>query len=105
MSQFSNEWWLLVNGWTGKALAFNVVTPLVLWPILTMEDTDPAERKSCWQVLFVVGCSACLIAASLFMSAAECCLQSGACPTACGTKIGASCGNLRCVQSRRRLVR
>ena len=74
MSQFSNEWWLLVNGWTGKALAFNVVTPLVLWLILTMEDTDPAERKSCW-------------------------------PTPCGTKIGASCGNLRCVQSRRRLVR
>ena len=68
MSQFSNEWWLLVNGWTGKALAFNVVTPLVLWLILTMEDTDPAERKSCWQVLFVVGCGACLIAASLFMT-------------------------------------
>lgn len=68
MAQFSNEWWLLVNSWTGKALAFNVVTPLVLWLILTMEDTDPAERKGCWQVLLVVGCGACLIAASLFMT-------------------------------------
>lgn len=63
-----SEWWLFVNCWTGKALSFNIVIPLVLWLLLRLEK-EPAgkTRTACWITLFLVGGAACNIAATMFM--------------------------------------
>ena len=63
----SSEWWLVVNCWSGKALAFNIITPLILWCLFNIEDSSTEERPSYWKLLFLVCFAACLIAASLFM--------------------------------------
>ena len=34
----TNEWWQVVDIWSGKALAFNIVSPLVLWLLFEIED-------------------------------------------------------------------
>lgn len=63
-----SEWWLFVNGWTGKALSFNVVIPLVLWLLLRLEkEPDGKARTACWITLFLVSGAACNIAATMFM--------------------------------------
>ena len=63
-----SEWWLFVNGWTGKALSFNVVIPLVLWLLLRLEKEAAGKaRTACWITLFLVSGAACNIAATMFM--------------------------------------
>ena len=62
------EWWLIVNPWTGKTIAFNIMIPLLLWGLFSLEDTkNPTERCAYWRVVFFVGVACCLIAASLYM--------------------------------------
>lgn len=68
MSGVCSEWWLLVSCWTGKALSFNIATPLVLWLLFRLEDeTDPGGRRACWVALFFVCAASCTIAATMFM--------------------------------------
>ena len=63
-----SEWWLFVNCWTGKALSFNIVVPLVLWLLFRLEkEKDVRKRRAYWIILFFVGCSSCNIAATMFM--------------------------------------
>lgn len=63
-----SEWWLFVNCWTGKALSFNVVVPLVLWLLLRLEKEPVGKvRTACWITLFFVSGAACNIAATMFM--------------------------------------
>lgn len=63
-----SEWWLVVNCWTGKALSFSLVVPLVLWLLFRLEaEQDPAQRQAYWITLFLVGVCACNIAATMFM--------------------------------------
>ena len=65
----TNEWWQVVDIWSGKALAFNIVSPLVLWLLFEIEDcTDQAKHRALWRVLFLVCCACSLIAASLYMT-------------------------------------
>ena len=62
------EWWLIVNPWTGKTIAFNIMIPLLLWGLFSLEDTkNPTERCAYWRVVFFVSVACCLIAASLYM--------------------------------------
>ena len=61
----TNEWWLIVNCWTGKALAFNIMTPLVLLLLFLLED-EQQEKKAVWRTLMAVSGACCLIAGSLF---------------------------------------
>lgn len=64
----SSEWWLVVNCWTGKALAFHIVVPLVLWLLFLLEDTpDPARRRAVWAALFFVCAASCVVAATMFV--------------------------------------
>lgn len=60
-----SEWWLFVNCWTGKALSFNIVVPLVLWLLFELEQKS--ENKAYWLALFLVGGASCNIAATMFM--------------------------------------
>lgn len=63
-----SEWWVFINCWTGKAIAFNIVVPLVLWLLLQLEKEQGTQGKNaCWITLFFVCCGACNIAATLFM--------------------------------------
>ena len=65
----SSEWWFLVNVWSGKALSFNVMIPLILWLMFEIEDCDTeSRRRRIWRVQFVVCLACCSIAASLFMT-------------------------------------
>lgn len=63
-----SEWWLFVNCWTGKALSFNVVIPLVLWLLLRLEKEPVGKtRTAYWITLFLVSGAACNIAATMFL--------------------------------------
>lgn len=63
-----SEWWLFVNCWTGKAIAFNIVVPLVLWLMFQLEkEQDIKLRKALWITLFLVCGAACNIAATMFV--------------------------------------
>lgn len=63
-----SEWWLFVNCWTGKALAFNIVVPLVLWLLFRLKKEQDAQiRKAYWITLFLVGGASCNIAATMFV--------------------------------------
>lgn len=63
-----SEWWLFVNCWTGKALSFNIVVPLVLWLLFRLEKEQDAQiRRAYWITLFLVGGASCNIAATMFM--------------------------------------
>lgn len=65
----SREWWFLVNTWSGKALSFNIMIPLILWLMFEIEDcNDEKRRKKLWRVQFVICFACCSIAASLFMT-------------------------------------
>lgn len=68
ISANTNEWWLLVNCWTGKAISFYLVTPVVLWLLFTLEEqTDARQRRGCWIALFFTCAASCTIAATMFM--------------------------------------
>ena len=60
------EWWLVINCWSGKALAANIVTPLVLWLVLQLEDAAPAPRRALWITLAAVCWGCTLISATLY---------------------------------------
>lgn len=67
MTGTSGEWWLVVNCWTGKALTASIMTPLILWLLIRLEDAaDPAQRRILWRVLFLVCGASCFVSASLF---------------------------------------
>lgn len=69
MSSMTQEWWLVADIWSGKALAFNIMTPLILWLLLELEECqDSEERKPLWRTLFFACGTSCLIAASLYMT-------------------------------------
>lgn len=67
-TNLSSEWWLAVNCWSGKALAFNIVTPAILWCLLQLESCKQEDRKDYWCLLFIICSAACAVAASLFMT-------------------------------------
>ena len=66
MGQNSNEWWLVVDVWTGKALSFAIVTPLILWLLIRIEEDPPGERPRLWRVLLLVCWGGFFISATLF---------------------------------------
>lgn len=67
MNGTSGEWWLVVNCWTGKALTASIMTPLILWLLIRLEEAaDPAQRRTLWRVLLFVCWSCCFVSASLF---------------------------------------
>lgn len=68
MPQTSGEWWLVVNCWTGKALMAAIMTPLILWLMIQMEEnqTDPVLMKQIWRTLLFVCWAGCFVSASLF---------------------------------------
>lgn len=68
MGGVCSEWWNFVNCWTGKALSFNIVVPLVIWLILCLgKEQNLQIRKAYWITLFTVGSAACNIAATMFI--------------------------------------
>lgn len=67
MNGTSGEWWLVVNCWTGKALTASIMTPLILWLLIRLEEAaDPEQRCSLWRALLFVCWSCCFVSASLF---------------------------------------
>lgn len=64
----SGEWWLVVNIWTGKALAAAIVIPLILWLLIQVEEKqkDKEYTRQLWRVLLFVCWAGCFISASLF---------------------------------------
>lgn len=67
MPQTSGEWWLVVNCWTGKALTAAIVTPLILWLLIRLEQSSEEEQhQDIWRALLVVCWASCLVSASLF---------------------------------------
>lgn len=68
MPQTSGEWWLVVNVWTGKALAVSIIMPLILWLLIQMEENqkDAIRMRQLWRVLLFVCWAGCLVSATLF---------------------------------------
>ena len=68
MPQTSGEWWFVVNCWTGKALMTTVMTPLILWLLIQVEENQKggASTDAIWRTLLFVCWSGCFISASLF---------------------------------------
>lgn len=63
-----SEWWLFVNCWTGKALSFNIMVPLVLWLLIKLEKEPIGKMQTAyWITLFLAGGAACNIAATMFL--------------------------------------
>ena len=68
-SSISKEWWRVANCWTGKALSFHIISPLILWLLFRIEsEQSTVERNKLWYVLIAVCGASCLIAASMFMT-------------------------------------
>lgn len=65
--QNSGEWWMVVNCWTGKALTAAIMTPLVLWLVIQLEESrqDPARVGALWRTLLFVCWAGCFISATL----------------------------------------
>lgn len=67
-SWISQEYWLLVCPWSGKAITPNISLPLVLLLLFWLEDTsDAQERRAIWYALFFACTSACCISATAFL--------------------------------------
>lgn len=68
MPQTSGEWWLVVNCWTGKALMAAIMTPLILWLLIQLEESQKvkASTDAIWRTLLFVCGAGCFISASLF---------------------------------------
>lgn len=80
MPQTSGEWWQIVNCWTGKALATSIMTPLILWLLIQLEEKQKERfsRGPLWRTLLFVCWSGCFISASLvFMVPMELALWGG----------------------------
>lgn len=68
MPQTSSEWWSVVNCWTGKALMSSIMTPLILWLMIQLEENQKVKTSTdaIWRALFFVCWAGCFISASLF---------------------------------------
>ncbi len=70
MAGTSSEWWMLVNAWTGKALMSSIVTPLILWLLIRLDQCEEEEQRCVyWRVLLAVCWGGCVVSASLFFVA------------------------------------
>lgn len=68
MGQNSAEWWLILNPWTGKAIASNIMVPLILWILLRLEEAEGTlEQPFWWRSLFFTCFSSCMVAGTMFV--------------------------------------
>lgn len=68
MPQNCAEWWLMVNPWSGKAIASNVMVPMILWILFQLEDAvGTAGQRIWWRSLFCACLASCLIAGTMFV--------------------------------------
>lgn len=62
----SREWWLVVNCWTGKSIAGNLIIPLVLWLLCRLEqEKERLQFHACQATLFFVCNASCMISSTL----------------------------------------
>lgn len=70
MPQTSAEWWLVINPWTGKSIACNIMVPMILWILFQIETTvGTPEQRSWWCSLFLTCFTSCFIAGTMFFLA------------------------------------
>lgn len=70
MGQNSAEWWLMVNPWTGKAVASNIMVPLILWIMFNLEEAaGTQEARYWWRSLFFACLASCLVAGTMYVLA------------------------------------
>ena len=68
MGQNSAEWWLILNPWTGKAIASNIMVPMILWILFCMESAvGKPEDRSWWYTLFLACTASCFVAGTMFI--------------------------------------
>lgn len=68
MGQNSAEWWLILNPWTGKAIASNIMVPMILWILFCMESViGKLEHRNWWYTLFLACMASCFVAGTMFV--------------------------------------
>lgn len=68
MGQNSAEWWLILNPWTGKAIASNIMVPMILWILFCMESViGKPEHRNWWHTLFLACMASCFVAGTMFV--------------------------------------
>ena len=68
MGQNSAEWWLILNPWTGKAIASNIMVPMILWILFCMESViGKPEHRNWWCTLFLACMASCFVAGTMFV--------------------------------------
>ena len=68
MGENSAEWWLILNPWTGKAIASNIMVPMILWILFCMESAvGKPEDRSWWYTLFLACMASCFVAGTMFI--------------------------------------
>ena len=68
MGQNCAEWWLKVNPWTGKAIASNIMVPLILWILFHLEETAGMDEQCLWWCSLFMACLAsCMVAGTMFV--------------------------------------
>ena len=68
MGQNSAEWWLILNPWTGKAIASNIMVPMILWILFCLESAvEKPEQRSWWYTLFLACTASCFVAGTMFV--------------------------------------
>ena len=68
MGQNSAEWWLILNPWTGKAIASNIMVPMILWILFCMESViGKPEHRNWWCTLFLACMASCFVACTMFV--------------------------------------
>ena len=64
----SSEWWQVVNIWTGKALAFGIMIPALLYLLICIEtSTDEEQRRQYWRSMFFACMTCCVISTTLYV--------------------------------------
>lgn len=61
------EWWLTVNPWTGKAIASNIMVPMILWILFHLEEAEAQQRRFWWRSLFAACLASCMVAGTMFV--------------------------------------
>lgn len=68
MGQNSAKWWLILNPWTGKAIASNIMVPMILWILFCMESViGKPEHRNWWHTLFLACMASCFVAGTMFV--------------------------------------
>lgn len=68
MGQNIAEWWLILNPWTGKAIASNIMVPMILWILFCLESAvEKPEQRSWWYTLFLACTASCFVAGTMFV--------------------------------------